>query len=105
MVNFLGIKRERPSVESTDFSIDRSFSVHDDAEIEQMYGILRDHDHKSAGTSIEVQCHEDDEHWHTSQYLRIPSIYQFPEMIDFARYITNYSKRFNIPCWLKLKMW
>ena len=107
MCKFLAIKRVRTPVSGnvSGFSIERTFNVHDDVDIEDMYGILKDHDHESTGTSIDVQCHEDDERWFTSEYLRMPSVYHFPEMIDFAKDIVAYCRQFHIPCWLKLKMW
>ena len=109
MSNFMTIKRERPSVEvkASNFNIEKTFNVHDDTEIEEMYGFLNDHDHKSQGTEIKVECSEEDEHWFSSDnpYMRMPSIYRFPEMIDFAKDIIAMCRRFEIPCWLRLKMW
>ena len=105
MVTILLVKRERLSVEAADFSIEKSFNMLDDTEIEEMYDILRQHDHAARGTSFEIQCHEDDEHWFSSERLIMPSLDRFPEMVDLARDIVTHSRRFNVQCWLRLKMW
>src|SRR5436190_19879700 len=108
MSNFMTIKPEIPSVEvkASNFNIERTFNVHHVTEIEDMYDILNDPDHKSEGIEIKVECSEEDEHWFSSDnpYMRIPSIYRLPEMITFAKDIVAMCRRFNIPCWLRLTM-